>query len=263
MPSQRQQQGFSLVELSVVVAIIAVIAVMGLDTIATFVGRTAYQSTQDKMAVIKVALAKHRYVYGYLPCPADPNASPISAGYGKESRSASLGCNNAGALNSTLSSGNITNNSILFGDLPVRDLELPLSYMKDGYGSRLRYVVVSGLTTANNFASTADGIVIRTGQLESTCATVCQDVSAASYVVLSFGADKRGSSGGLPCVPSSSYANMIDSANCQFNSGASPSYSITTPTITPGIFYDSRYSTGSVAANHDDDIILWQSKGQL
>ena len=260
MPSDsRRVQGFSLVELSVVVAIVAVIAVMGLDTIAMFVGRTAYQSTQEKLAVIKVALAKHRYVYGYLPCPAGQNIQPTASNYGKEVRGAALACNYSGALANTLSGGVVTNDTILFGDLPVRDLELPLSYMKDGYNDKFVYVVVNGLTTAGNFASTADGIIIRTGQLQTTCSTVCQDVSTASYVVLSFGADKRGSSSGLPCVPNGNYSNMIDTANCQFNGGGG----VPSPPTTPGIFYDSRYNAGSVAANHDDDIILWQTKGQL
>ncbi len=259
-----RHQGFSLVELSVVCAIMAVVIVMGLDGIAMFVNRTAYQTTQDKLVVIKKALAKHRYVYGYLPCPANMGVNYTNSTYGKETRDGTGACNSSNALTNTLVGGAVTKDSILFGDVPVRDLELPLSYMKDGYNDKLRYVVVSGFTSsdASTYTSTSNGIIIRTGQLESTCSTVCQDIATAAYVVLSFGADKRGAVNGPPCAMGNYYA-MIDSANCQFNAGSAPSYSITSPTILPGIFYDSRYNAGTNTVSHDDDVIIWQTKGQL
>lgn len=262
MPAPRSKHsGFSLLELSIVMAIVSVVAVLGLESIALFMNRTAYRTTQERMLVIKTALAKHRYVYGYLPCPAPVTGLPTQSTYGKEIRS---GANcNASTLVANVS----------YGDLPARDLQLPLSYMKDAYGTKLRYVVTNEMTipgtSAGQFGNVASvgRVIVRTGKIEQPCSTACQQIAAAAYTVLSFGLDKRGKTAGS-CVPAAAptlYDGMIDSVNCRFTvaetiringSGAAV-------TIPQDVFYDSRYNNGSVEQLHFDDIILWQTKSQL
>lgn len=259
-PQRIRQKGFSLVELSIVMAIVSVVAVMGLESTAIFMNRTAYGATQDKIAVIKTAMAKHRYVYGYLPCPANQTLAAPSANYGKELRS---GANCGGS----------TVGGLYYGDVPVRDLNLPITYMRDGYGTKMRYVVTPSMTIAGTasgaFANQASvGLVkIRTGKIEEPCgggATMCQTIGQAAYLVLSFGADKRGSTT-TNCAPSTAYDGMIDSVNCRFGNGQSVRVngSGAVAAVPDDVFYDSRFNNGSVEAMHFDDVLLWQKKSQL
>lgn len=251
-----RQAAFSLVELSVVMAIVSIIAVLGLESMAAYMGRTAYDTTQKRLEVIREALAKHRYVYGYLPCPANHAVGPSDTTFGKEIRSGTA-----------CSSSSITAD-IHYGYVPVRDLQLPIAYMKDGYGSYLRYVVSEPLTVAGTGsgqfgnASSAGLITIRTGKLEQPCSTQCQELTdRAAYVLLSFGGDRRGSttsgSTSTTCISDTGFDAMIDSANCRFGSG---SLSVAVPY---DVFYDSRFNNGKVEENHFDDLIVWQTKSQL
>lgn len=253
----RNRSGFSLLELSIVLAIVSVVVVLGLESMAVYMNRTAYRTTQEKLAVIKTALNKHRYVYGYLPCPAAQGLTYLSSEYGKEQRSGST-C------------GGSTLGGLFYGDVPVRDLNLPLSYLKDGYGSRLRYVVTGTLavggTASGQFshAGSTGGIVVRTGKIEQPCSTMCQQVANAAYLVLSFGADRRGSSS-TNCAPGTATDGMIDSVNCRFGNGQSVRIngSGAVAAVPDNVFYDSRYNNGSVEEMYFDDLLVWQTKSQL
>ncbi|MFM9890172.1 MAG: type II secretion system protein [Rickettsiales bacterium] len=80
-------RGFSLLEMSVVIAIVSIIAVMGLEATSIYLGRTAYTSTRDKIAAIDQALRNYYRITGRLPCPANrTQAESYSAGttYGFE-----------------------------------------------------------------------------------------------------------------------------------------------------------------------------------
>lgn len=268
-PKQHRRNGFSLIELSVVIAIVSIVAVLGLESMAIFMNRTAYRVTQERMAVIKEALAKHRYVYGYIPCPAWANTSATypSNDYGKEYRNSGTGICSNGTM---AGSGN---NSIHSGDVPVRDLGLPAQYMKDGYGSRIRYIVSRPMTrmgtTANLFGNEATvGLIkIRTGLIDPAQS---QQIATAAYVLLSYGADKRGAYGGTGCMPAptTKFDGMIDTVNCRNGSAltlktGTPAGAGTTVVVGDDVFYDSRYNNGSNEEMHFDDIIVWQTKGQL
>lgn len=258
-PQRASQKGFSLIELSVVIAIVSVVAVMGLESTAVFMNRTAYRVTQERLDTIKVAMAKHRYVYGYLPCPANQTVANVSSAYGKEQRDSGTG----NCTGSTLASS-----TLRYGDVPIRDLNLPLSTMKDGYGNRFRYVVTPGMakpgTASGAFAhtSTTGLIRVRTGKIEATCSTLCQQIASAAYLVLSFGGDKRGTTA-TNCIPSALYDQMIDSVNCRFGNAQVVRVGGTPAAVPDDVFYDSRFNNGSVEEMHFDDLVLWQTKSQL
>ena len=262
--------GFSLVEMSIVIAILSVVAVMGLEMTAGFMNRTAYKTTQERLAVIKNALYQYRQTYGYLPCPA--NYFPSTHGnYGMGDRSSGVFTTGA-----SLDGGD----TIRYGDLPARDLNLPIKYMVDGYGSKFRYVVTKQMAWANNppsypYRDQSGLISIRTGRLSSNCGASdpCQTIiNNAAYVVLSFGADKRGgiTIGNVtrPCFGGivSQIDGMIDTANCRFGNGTQLygyNGSWGTVSIPMTVFYDSRYNAGTVEHMHFDDLIIWQLKSQL
>lgn len=252
-----RSHGFSLVELSVVVAIVSVVVVMGLDSMALYMNRTAYRQTQERMQVLKEAINKFRFVYGYLPCPGNPSHGVSNTGYGKEQRSTG-----------TCSTSLIGN--AYYGDVPVRDLNLPLSFMRDGYGSKISYVVSRDLTRpgvgSNRFSNAASlgVIVVRTGKIEQPCSTNCQDIAVAAYLLRSAGYDKRGA-GSQSCSMTTATDGMIDSVNCRFGSGAQVRVggSGSLVTIPNDVFYDSRFNNGRIEDTHFDDVVVWQMKGQL
>lgn len=273
--------GFSMVELSVVLAIISVVAVMGLELTAQYMGRTAYKATQEKLEVIDQAIARYTKVYNKLPCPAAPTLTITSACYGKEANgNDGTGCGNTLGV---CSAPYIGATALRYGDVPVRDLGLPLHYMVDGYGSRIRYIT-SGAQVynrayhiTNNFDRFLDVIKVRSGKLDSNCGAtgdLCQDRGLASYFLLSFGADRRGGTtphssaispacnlgGGTPYARVDGYT---DTANCRFGSSlALVKNGSTAATVPQDTFYDSRFNNGTTDA-HFDDVVKWRSKGNL
>lgn len=276
--SHALRAGFSLVELSVVIVIISIVALMGLEVAATYMGRTAYQTTQERMQRIDAAIVKYVKVKDRLPCPGGRLDTWQSTNYGKELRSGNL-CN-AGPMN------NGTNPEIQYGDVPARDLNLPLSVMVDGFGSKFRYVVTRsmGRTSAEldtgaaneNFFDSANGITIRSGGLDTTCdtaGTLCQTRGTAAYVIFSHGKDRRGAHnkngillGG--CSPDTTTDGKIDSVNCRLNTTHSTitlvkNGSGATVTVPANVFYDSRYNTGTQEQHFFDDLILWRSRSDL
>ena len=247
--------GFSILELSIAVAILAIVSVLGLEVAAAYSTRRAYATTQDKIAVVDTAIKQFFKTYGRLPCPSvitDPMTVSTS---GKE-----INCKGASGVSS--------------GGVPFIDLGLPISAALDGYGSKLRYIVTNELTDAgtgiNQFNSTASigRIEVRTGKLQQPCGTVCEltfdpNVSTgAAYVILSHGADQRGAyskNGTLQKTCAIANDTRIDAVNC----GGS-----TNPVITPAmsnstVVYDSRFNTGSITSSYFDDSVLARGKGDL
>ncbi len=257
-PHPRTRNGFSLLELSIVMAIVSVVAVMGLESAALYMNRTAYSTTKEKLTVIKAAMEKHRFVYGYLPCPARA-VGTSDASYGKEYRVGS-------DCGTTLMTG------VYYGLIPVRDLNLPLGFMKDGYGSEMNYIVSANLnkpgTAAGQFSNgaSAGAISVRTGRIQQPCSTVCQTIADAAYMIFSPGADKRGASA-TQCLPNANTVidGMIDTVNCRFGGATKVRIngSGSQVTIPNNVFYDSRFNNGRVEQMHFDDLVIWQTKGQL
>ena len=275
-PSIRSdRQGFSLVELSIVVAIISVVAVLGLETTATFMGRTAYQTTAGKLHDIDRAIQQYRRLYGRLPCPATRTLARSHVCFGKESR--------GGAANQCLNYSNacfatdknMHSGQLLYGDVPVRDLGLPISHISDAYGNKLTYIVTTRLTVAGTGANqydhkdSIDAITVRSGKLASTCngTTNCQNRGTAAYFVFSSGADKRGAATMNGTLAAACYAAQpvakIDGVNCRL--GLNPNFTNGGPnfTLTPDIFYDSRYNGGTTPANFFDDVVKWRAKNAM
>ncbi len=132
--------GFSLVELSIVVAIIGVVSVLGLEAAANFVNRTNGAVTKERLAVLDEAVVKFFKIYGRLPCPADRSLAPSSTSYGLEDCSL------------TTIAVPSASNGILFGAVPFRALNIPMNLSVDGFGSKINYVASKNLTQAGTAA---------------------------------------------------------------------------------------------------------------
>jgi prepilin-type N-terminal cleavage/methylation domain-containing protein len=265
--------GFSLVELSIVLAIMSIVAVFGLEAAATFVTRTAGNISKERLVTVDVAIANFFRIYGRLPCPADRGLSPTPpSNYGLED------CTIAVLTSTTVGGG------VMSGAVPFRTLNLPSSASIDGFENKINYVVTKNLTvagtTSGRFGNATDGvggIEVRSGILEQPCSSSkCQILAnpaaspnqGAAYFLFSSGADRRGArtargSAAVACVPAAaSHGRRIDSQNCV--QGDTAVRALMTPSTIPyNVFYDSRFNAGLNLVNYFDDYVLWRSKAML
>lgn len=274
---KQQRAGFSLLELSIVTVIMSIVAVMGLEGVAAYMNRTAYRVTAERLEIVDQAIARYARTYNRLPCPALRSDNFNSSCYGKE-RNGSLGVGTCNDTAGTCRADTLT--GVFYGNVPARDLGLPLNMMVDGYGNRLFYVVTADQvrTTAPNFAQTPDAIIVRSGKIDNNCGgpgQLCQNRGMASYFLFSVGADKRGgytpAGTGNTCFTylATAVDGMIDTVNCRHMAGATTTALQKTggtnisPALVQNIFYDSRYNAGSQEYNHFDDLVKWRAKSGI
>jgi prepilin-type N-terminal cleavage/methylation domain-containing protein len=276
----RNVRGFSLIELSVVVAIISVVAALGLEAAANFVNRTSGAVTRERLVVADEAVNRFFKIYGRLPCPASRAVALAAANSSFGVEDCTIAVWTADAEYVTLTGG-----GLVAGMLPYRTLNIPMTYALDGFNNKLNYVVTKNLTVAggsatilNRFGSTGGaaatngiaGIEIRTGVLEEPCGgSKCQKVAdpststGAAYILFSNGTDQRGAvpvratSVATACSASTA---RVDSMNCQWGANGNTT-SVTT--IPKNVFYDNRYNAGLNLASYFDDYVIWRSKAQL
>jgi prepilin-type N-terminal cleavage/methylation domain-containing protein len=276
------RRGFSLLEMSIVIAILAVLVTFGLEVAANFVNRNAGNITRDRLAAVDAAIVQFFRVYGRLPCPAVITQAPSAAAYGLED------CSIAPWGTDTEYPVQI-GGGIDYGAVPFRTLNLPMSFSLDGFNNKISYAVTANLTAAggsatvfNRFASNGGtaaqngvaGIEVRSGILEQPCSTTrCQVLAnpstntGAAYVLFSNGLDARGAyslrgSAILACVPAptTSFNMRVDSQNCQQGVDTNTT---TVTAIPKNVFYDSRFNPGLNRVSYFDDYIVWRSKAQL
>ena len=147
--------GFSILELSVVLTVIALIIGSALAVGATRIQAAKIQDTETKMKAISDVLDSFVQNYGYIPCPANPQALITDADFGDGVVDGSGNCT---ALN-LLGSG--TNYRI--GVVPTKTLKLAPSVMMDGWNRRITYVMDTRLSNATKYAaSNPDSLTDRT-----------------------------------------------------------------------------------------------------
>ncbi len=151
------RQGFTLVEIAVVIGIIALIIGALLPLIAAQSANTRINATRSHEESIRTALTGFLGQHGYLPCPADGFALPGSAGYGHEARAtinvgtgpcalASASGNVVSSLSTTVANASINQVTTFRGVVPWLDLGLPEDVVNDAWNQRITYVTTNTAT---------------------------------------------------------------------------------------------------------------------
>lgn len=169
-PSLRRL-GFSLLELTVVLGIIALIAGAGMSMATGALNAADRISTQEKLNTIKLAIDSHGKNYGFLPCPAKRDVIPGDTYFGVESRYNGTTAWTAGTQCATTGvpagfTGVTLNNNAAIGAVPVRSLGLPDSYAADAWGNKFTYAVsYLGSVVGNpiRYANNGNRISVRYG----------------------------------------------------------------------------------------------------
>ncbi len=193
----RPKSAYTLVELSIVILILAVLMTGGLTiTIGSF-NKAKKISTQNKINEIYKSLGKFLLENKRLPCPASLELTKNDNSYGVEYGNGS-GCG-TGAVGSGVYV-NPTNPNIFYGMIPAKTLNLPLNMGEDDFGSKISYVIDQRFTTvfqevisnSNSGFGTTSGItgIITVAEKPSS---ISRDITSdAILVIISHGLNKSG-----------------------------------------------------------------------
>ncbi|MCW5596594.1 MAG: type II secretion system protein [Rhodocyclaceae bacterium] len=128
-PPLKRSSGFSLTELAISLAIIALVLVLFLGASGGFISTKRGEITQTKLKAIETAIALYVAQNKRLPCPADGAIPAGTANSGAEDRNAGTGdCNNSQNR----------------GVVPALTLGISEADATDGWNNRITYRVYSG-----------------------------------------------------------------------------------------------------------------------
>ena len=130
------ESGFTILELTVVLTIIALIAGTALSIGATRVMSSKIEDTERKMDLIQEALDAYVAQFNHLPCPADGSLKLTDANFGEEQLT-------SGSPPGDWCAGVHVSASphLHIGVLPINELGLEPAVSIDGWGRRFTYAV--------------------------------------------------------------------------------------------------------------------------
>jgi prepilin-type N-terminal cleavage/methylation domain-containing protein len=169
------RRGFSILELSIVLAVSALVAIFVYRSYAHRVDEDCYTTTRDQIYAIKDALQGYAVKNSRLPMPASRMADAGDAGAGHEVSDISAITQTAG---------------VSFGALPFEALGLAPSFGADCWGNKFTYVVTTALTKASKRGGYADPTVPGNIIIRGSATTVTSPTGA--YAAISHGADQLG-----------------------------------------------------------------------
>jgi prepilin-type N-terminal cleavage/methylation domain-containing protein len=258
----KKQFGFSLVELSVTLAVIGVTLAGALTLATKKTEADKLTETQTKMAAIDAALDVYLTTNQRLPCPADGSLAMSNSNFGIAGTATNTGC-------TTLSNFNSTPALAYAGVVPVRTLLLPDSTMIDGWGRRITYIidfnfannsVVAGGVQTN---TVCDGVTA-SGATHTACfkyksaggltvndSTGAARTTTAVYVLISHGKNGRGAytyAGSFTRLAASADDDEKSNAGSDATGGFDKIFVQKDTTTTPTTF---------------DDIVTYRSKAEI
>lgn len=208
MAWSKENQGFSLLELAVVVSIVAIILAPLISLFTLYETKRKLEITRENMAVVNAALAEFFMSKKRLPCPAPAGLGFRNAGFG-----VAQNCTGVGA-------------TVVTGALPVRDkdpstpnvldeaLDIPAARTLDGFGHQMTYAVTERMANPVLTYNPADAQI----EVHDETDTPVPGALRKPYVIVSHGQNGRGArtaSGALvrPCTPGS----VFETENCGGN----------------------------------------------
>lgn len=208
-PQTSGKAGFSLVEISIVLAIVATMLAGVLPAITESMKSRDSDTTVSRMETIQSAIASYYAGNGQLPCPANIGESIDTANYGVE------------AANNTCTGGvpsaNFASGMLVGGGVPTKTLGLGDEFGFDGWGRRFVYHVDARATVPATFNAA--------GGLRVNDASGSARTSNAMYVLVSHGANGHGgySRAGTRFVSGSVNLDELNNCDCASN-GALAAY---------------------------------------
>ena len=136
---KKKNTAFTMIELSVVILIIALL-MFGSFSSSGIVDSAKEKVTRDRMKVVYEAMGNFLLQKKRLPCPASIKLPRGDDNYGKEVRDASGNCYVANqADNGIYSSNSIGSEDLVYGMVPIFDLNLGADFAEDAFGNKINY----------------------------------------------------------------------------------------------------------------------------
>ena len=253
-----RNRGFTLLELSIVLTIIALITGMAIDAGVSAIATARITATQQKMKPIDAALLAFRNANDRLPCPGDLTIAPGATNYGIEGATPGICTGGTPAANHSAAGATNTWATGAEGSLPAITLGLSPDFMIDGWGNEFRYTVDTSMTALGAFPKVNIGCT--NGAITVNDANGSARSTGSIYALISHGANGHGAyprNGGSTLVNAGSI-NTAEQTNCHCNSSASatayaPTYvQEQSPTLDP---------TNSL--DNYDDLITYKERWQM
>ena len=248
------RHGFTLLELSVVLVLIALVLAGGLVTLTANVQTSQFNTTVAKMDVIEKALLDYSTSFSRLPCPSNLTLTASDANYGIEA------ANQGTCTGGTPAANNIAVSGTAEGGVPTRTLQLSDDYMYDGWGRRIRYAVDKANTTTSSLPATSVCTVTTT---PNTAAITVKDAvggtrtSSAAYALISHGVNGHGAYSSNGAMVNAGSLNTDELTNCHCTSAG------VAGTYTPTYIQKYPVQNSASALNNFDDIVTYKDAWQL
>ncbi len=245
MFAKGSRAGFTLVEMSVVLLLIATMTGGVLAIMNAQLESSGYVTTRYHMNAIEDALSQYVERTGYLPCVAPPDAAEESATFG-------IAADCTAAAPASIIERGAGENTIWIGTVPTRSLNLPDEYFYDGWGNRFTFALIKDLATTadsyENYATTATTGVINILDYNGNQIPDASTKSIIAYTLISHGKDKKGAYSKAGTITIACSAGSKDGANCDG---------------TDAIFRASDVVDSPTATRYYDDIVSWKSQDVL
>ncbi|MDX2074063.1 MAG: type II secretion system protein [Alphaproteobacteria bacterium] len=252
-PQQVRGSGFTLLELTVVLAVIAGLLGTLIAIFSASLEDASYTATQNKLAKLQQVIGDYRIAYNRLPCPANSSAYATSAAnFGIEA--ATTG-NCAGGS----PAADIADATAAVGMVPVRTLGLPDDMAVDGWGRRIRYAVAPAFVVSDAFdgiapTDTTARITVSNNDSSAALATT------AAYVLVSYGKNGHGGRGGATgTLVNSGITNTSELLNCKCTASGALNGSADLDSFMQG---DVKPDPAD-ALNNFDDLVAFATRVQL
>jgi len=192
--SEKNLTGFTLLEMSIVLVIIALITGSGILMGQSMMDSAKLANTNNKLNTIEAALYAYRMANNRIPCPTDPAMTETSDAthFGYEAANNGISGNCTGGTPAVSINYSMTgvDGQVVEGAVPVRTLSLPDEFMFDGWGRKFAYAVWTGATGVSAFLNY--GLKANCGAITVNNAGGSSRTTAADYVLLSYGPDGHG-----------------------------------------------------------------------
>lgn len=161
----KKPQGFSLVELAVVLVLIGIVMTMGLKMVTATLENASYSETKAKQELIKTALVGFLRTNGRLPCPDNSGSAAVASGV------------EVSPCHATAADG--------YGVVPWITLGIPRDSVVDGWGNYFTYRVANGTGGSKNWTSRTAGTPFDINELRTpTAALTIQELDAAGTALV-------------------------------------------------------------------------------
>ena len=154
-------KAFTILEMSVVMAIIAVLISSGLTMVTSSLEKERVKITNERLAAVQSAITRYAQQFKLLPCPAGGDLAVSHAEFGRGMGTNTGTCTATDLISIAATAGG----NIVIGTVPTAELGIEPIFMLDGWNRKITYVVDERLTLNSNYIGATVGNIIIQGEM--------------------------------------------------------------------------------------------------